>query len=177
MSAHRYVVTLNGEKKEVSLSPDGERWAITVDGVTHTLEQTVIERDEIYSLIIGGQSYMVDLVEKNWDSGQFTVSALASSAQVIVRDELESIAEELTGGGSKEGLFELKAPMPGILVKSLVKLGDHVAQGQGLVILEAMKMQNELASEMEGIVQEVFVSDGQMVETGALLARIIMEDA
>ncbi len=177
MSAHRYVVTLNGEKKEVSLSPDGERWAISVDGVTHTLEQTVIERDEIYSLIIGGQSYMVDLVEKNWDSGHFTVSALASSVDVTVRDELEAIAEELTGGSNKEGLFELKAPMPGIVVKSLVKAGDLVTQGQGLVILEAMKMQNELASEMEGIVQEIFVSDGQMVETGAPLARIIMEDA
>ncbi|MBC8365867.1 acetyl-CoA carboxylase biotin carboxyl carrier protein subunit [bacterium] len=120
---------------------------------------------------------MVDLVEKNWDSGHFTVSALASSVDVTVRDELEAIAEELTGGSNKEGLFELKAPMPGIVVKSLVKAGDLVTQGQGLVILEAMKMQNELASEMEGIVQEIFVSDGQMVETGAPLARIIMEDA
>ena len=105
------------------------------------------------------------------------MSAFASSAEVIVRDELEAIAEEMTGASSKEGLFELKAPMPGIVVKSLVKAGDTVAQGQGLVILEAMKMQNELASEMEGIVQEVFVSDGQMVETGAPLARIIKEDA
>ncbi len=177
MSSHRYVVTLDGEKKEVTLTPDGDRWALTVDGVTHTLEQTVIERDEIFSLLIGGQSYMVDLVEKNWDSGEFTVSALAATAEVTVRDELEAIAEELTGGAGTEGLFDLKAPMPGIVVKNLVAAGDQVKRGQGLVILEAMKMQNELASEMEGIVQEVFVTDGQMVETGAPLARVIKEEA
>lgn len=177
MSTHRYVVTLDGEKKDVTLSADGDRWALTVDGVTHTVEQTVIERDEIFSLIIGDQSYMVDLVEKNWDSGQFTVSTLAATAEIIVRDELEAFAEEMNRSASTEGLFELKSPMPGIVVKTMIKAGDRVEQGQSLVILEAMKMQNELSSEMEGIVQEVYVKDGQMVETNAALVRIIREDA
>ncbi len=177
MSTHRYVVILDGEKKDVTLSADGERWALTVNGVTHTVEQTIIERDEIFSLIIGDQSYMVDLVEKNWDSGRFTVSALAATAEVTVRDELEAIADEISGSTSTEGLFELKSPMPGIVVKTMVKAGDPVEHGRSLVILEAMKMQNELSSEMEGIVQEIFVKDGQMVETGAPLVRIIREDA
>ena len=176
MSTHHYIVTIEGEKKEVSLAPDGERWALTLDGVTHNIEQTIIERDEIYSLIIGGQSYMVDLVGKDWDAGKLTVSALAGSLEVLVRDELEAIAEEMSDSGSTEGLFELKAPMPGIVVKSLVKPGEKVLRGQGLMILEAMKMQNELSSEMDGLLQEILVADGQMVETGALLARVIQED-
>ena len=75
------------------------------------------------------------------------------------------------------GGHDLKAPMPGIVVRPLVALGDSVKRGQGLLILEAMKMQNELASDADGVVTEILVSEGQMVEAGALLLRVSEEEA
>jgi len=177
VSEHRYVVTLGDERKDVTLGGDGERWTLTVDGVAHSIERTVIEEGEIYSLIIGNRSYRVDLVEKNWESGRLAVAALGETVEMEVRDELEAVVESMAGASKNRGLFELKAPMPGVVVKSLAKAGDRIERGQSLLVLEAMKMQNELPSEMDGIVQEILVQDGQLVETGALLARVAGEEA
>lgn len=177
MSADRYIVRLGGEEREVAIEQQGERWAVTIDGETRIVEQDVVERDKLYSLIVGDRSYLVDLVERDWKSGRFTVSAIAEQIEVEVRDELEAVAERLSPAGKAEGLFELKSPMPGIVVRALAAVGDHVERGQGLVVLEAMKMQNELASDLEGVVQEILVEPGQMVEAGAPLAKVIREDA
>ena len=176
MSTNNYVVTMGGESRDVVLTQEGGHWIFTIDGKTHKVEQIVVERDEIYSLIIEGHSYMVDLTEKDWTRGEFTVHALAGCEHVRVRDELEAIAEEMSGATAVEGLFELAAPMPGIVVRPLKAAGDKVEKGEGLIILEAMKMQNELASEIGGIVQEILVEDGQLVETGESLARVIREE-
>lgn len=177
MSASRYVVKLGDETKEVGIEQQGERWTITVDGKAHTVEQIVVERDQLFSLIVGDHSYLVDLVEKDWDEGRFVVSAIAEQIEVQVRDELEAVVDQVAAAVQTEGLFELKAPMPGIVLRAEVAVGDHVERGQGLIVLEAMKMQNELASELSGVVQEILVTDGQMVEAGALLAKVIREDA
>ncbi len=177
MSTTRYIVEIGGEKKEVGIAPRGARWEISVDGQTHLVEQAVIERDLRFSLIVGDHSYLVDLVEKDWQEGRFVVNAIAEQIELRVRDELEAVADEVAGSKGVEGLFELKAPMPGIVVRSLVAPGDRVERGQGLLVLEAMKMQNELVSELTGVVQELLVEGGEMVETGALLAKVIQEDA
>jgi len=176
VSVTRYIVNIGGEKREVGIEQVGERWAITVDGETRVVEQTVVERDELFSLIVGDHSYLVDLVEKDWDSGRFVVSAIAEQIELQVRDELEAVADQMTPVGMNEGLFELKAPMPGIVVRSLAEVGERVERGQGLIVLEAMKMQNELASDLGGVVQEILAEDGQMVEAGALLAKVIREE-
>lgn len=175
MRESRYLLTIDGEKKEILISPDGDRWTVNLDGRLHHVEEIIVEKDEIFSLIIDGKSYMVDLLEKDWDRGQFTIGALAGQKQVIVRDELEAIAEEMASAGKDRNHFQLEAPMPGIVVRRLLKEGDPVEKGEGILVLEAMKMQNELASEIEGNLGEYLVEEGQMVETGALLARVIRE--
>jgi len=175
MSQSRYIVQIQGEKKEVVIEPQGKRWAVTVDGRTRLVEQAVVEKDELYSLLIEGQSFLVDLIDKDWKNGKFTVNAIAEQIDVQVRDELEAVADEISRSTMDEGLFELKAPMPGIVVRALALPGEQVERGQGLLILEAMKMQNELASEIEGVVQEILVQDGDMVEAGAPLVRVSKE--
>jgi len=176
MSATRYIVEIGGVKREVSVELCGQRWELTVDGQVHRVEQAIIEKDRHYSLIVGDDSYLVDLVETDWRQGRFVVNAIAEQIEVKVRDELESVADEVTAAKGDAGLFDLKSPMPGIVVRLLAAPGERVARGQGLVVLEAMKMQNELASGMDGIVQEILVKDGEIVETGALLARVIKEE-
>ncbi|MCP4546068.1 MAG: acetyl-CoA carboxylase biotin carboxyl carrier protein subunit [bacterium] len=173
----RYIVQIQGEKREVTIELRGQRWAITIDGEMHLVEQSVIEKDEHYSLLIEGQSFLVDLIEKNWQDGEFTVNAIAEQINVRVRDELEAVADEITRANVDEGLFVLKAPMPGIVVRALALPGETVEKGQGLLVLEAMKMQNELVTEIGGIVQEIEVKDGEMVEAGATLVRVIADDS
>ena len=173
MSTERYIVEIAGRRQTVAITPRGERWEIAADGEILLIEQAVIEKDRRFSLIVGDHSFLVDLVEKDWRTGRFAVNVMAEQIEVRVRSELEAVAEEVTAIHRAEGVFELKAPMPGIVVRALAAPGDRIEHGQGLIILEAMKMQNELASGMDGIVQEILVKDGQIVETGALLARII----
>jgi biotin carboxyl carrier protein len=176
VSVNRYIVDIGGEKREVSVEQAGEHWAISVDGETRIVERIVVERDELFSLIVGDHSYLVDLVSKNWRDGRFVVSAIGEQVELRVRDELEAVAEQVTGAGASDDEFELKAPMPGIVLRAMAEVGDSVERGQGLVVLEAMKMQNELASELEGVVQEILVEPGQMIEAGATLARVIREE-
>lgn len=179
MSATRYVVRMGDKTHDVTIAPRGERWAISVDGIEQLVEQTVVERDQVLSLIVGDHSYLVDLVETDWEAGRFVVGAIGEQVELTVRDELEAAVDQMTPVGKVDGLFELRAPMPGIVLRALVGPGERVSRGQGLLVLEAMKMQNELASEMDGLVQEILVKDGQLVETNALLARVIrdQEDA
>ncbi len=172
MNGGRYIAWIGGEEKEVSLAPRGRGWEITVDGETYNVEQSVIEKDQRFSIMVGNNSFLVDLVEKDWKKGEFVVNAIAEQINVKVRDELEAVADSIDAAQASGGGFDLKAPMPGIVVRSLVSLGDTVTKGQGLVILEAMKMQNELVCEADGIVTELLATEGKMVETGALLARV-----
>lgn len=177
MSGTRYRVRLGAaeELQDVSVEPRGTRWIITVGEAEHLVEQIVLEKDELFSLIVGDHSYLVDLIETDWESGRFVVGAIGEQIALSVRDELEAVAEQVTAATRASGVFELRAPMPGIVVRALAAAGEHVARGQGLVILEAMKMQNELASELEGRLAELLVEPGQLVETGAVLARVIRE--
>jgi biotin carboxyl carrier protein len=177
MSATRYRVRLTGVTKDVSVEARGARWAISVDGQEHLVEQIVVEKDELFSLIVGDHSYLVDLVLADWEAGRLVVGAIGEQIELRVRDELEAVAEQVTAVTAKTGVFELRAPMPGIVLRALAAPGARVARGQGLVVLEAMKMQNELASEMEGLLQEILVSEGQLVETGAVLARVIRAES
>jgi biotin carboxyl carrier protein len=76
------------------------------------------------------------------------------------------------GGVEAEGRQQITAPMPGKVVRLLVKTGDHVEAGQGLLVVEAMKMQNEIRSPKSGTVEKVFASEGQAVNAGEALCII-----
>jgi 3-methylcrotonyl-CoA carboxylase alpha subunit len=90
-------------------------------------------------------------------------------------DELTAAAAEQRAAAA--GASELRTPMPGLVVEVKVAVGDRVQLGQALVVLEAMKMQNELAAAGDGVVVEIRCSKGQSVESGALLVRLEPEQA
>jgi biotin carboxyl carrier protein len=77
-----------------------------------------------------------------------------------------------TAGHGADGVFVLRAPMPGKVVKCLVRSGEEVSQGQGIVVVEAMKMENELRSPRKGVVKAIKVTEGQNVELGVDLVLI-----
>lgn len=167
----RYFATLSGEKqsKPVDVEPLGSgRYAVTVDGVRHEVDATHPEPG-VLSLLIDGESFSVD-VEETGDAVKVLVRDEVFTLDVA--DERKLRMRQATHAHSTEGKQLIKAPMPGKVVKLLANVGDEVLQGQGLVVVEAMKMENELKSPKAGKLVELAVKEGQAVESGALLAAV-----
>jgi len=85
---------------------------------------------------------------------------------------LDAMKQGLTSGAAGNSVLELITPIPGLVKNVLVKAGDSAAAGQTVIVLEAMKMENEIAAPAAGIVESVDVKAGQTVAAGAILARI-----
>ncbi len=118
--------------------------------------------------------------------GRVFIARVAHSAQneyaleidgrhLIVRvdDEVSHRAHHAAGGGAASGTAQIASPMPGTVVKILVEEGESVAKDQPVVIVEAMKMQNELASPVAGVVQNVSAQPGQAVDARQLICEIV----
>lgn len=146
---HRFVVTIGERRLEVD---------------TRTLGPFVI------SLLVEGESHETAVFRKG--DGRWSVDWRGGSYEVELVDPLTHLAEEARGEGGKRGKQTIAAYMPGRVVDVRVKQGDVVAPGQPLVVLEAMKMQNEIQSDRTGTVQRVHVASGQAVEGGDPLVEI-----
>ena len=143
------------------------RAKVLVDGVPvdHAAGSVSIEQVEpgVWSALIDGQSIDVSLDgERAWVAGRVFA--------VAVDDPRELSAEAASGGPS--GRRDVRAPMPGRVIRVLVQEGDEVTAGQGIVVLEAMKMQNEMAAPKAGRVMALSVKAGDAVTTGQVLAAI-----
>jgi biotin carboxyl carrier protein len=141
----RYTVTLDGTPLEVELAPRGPHLAsLLVGGESH--EAFLQARPGGFAVLLPGETVAVDLAP----------AARGASAPLH----------------RAPGPARLAAPMPGRVVRVLCEVGNDVAAGQGLVVIEAMKMENEIRAPRAGRVREVAVREGQAVEAGALLAVV-----
>jgi biotin carboxyl carrier protein len=172
----RYFVTLHGESIEVELGPtkDGKTAAkihrrAAGDATSgHALELRPIDGLAHCAVVVDGSCRDVLLSE---DPRGMHVTVDGVRHEVAIEDERERAAH-LAAAAAPKGPITMRAVMPGILRAVLVKPGDTVKAGQPLVILEAMKMENELRAEHAGIVREVKVAAGSPVEGGAALLVI-----
>jgi biotin carboxyl carrier protein len=139
----RFAVTLAGRPLQVDFLPEGRHFA---------------------SLLVDGKSYDVGLEPR--DSG-YAVFLSDDTLEVQLHDASRPAAA--FAKRTAHGPASVQAPMPGKIVRVLVPVGEQVVAGQGLVVIEAMKMENELRAERAGRVREVKVAEGQAVEAGALL--------
>jgi biotin carboxyl carrier protein len=141
----RYVVLLDGAPLEVDLQETGSHFV---------------------SLLVGGKSHEVGLEKR---PGGYTVVLTDDVVEVDLAEGTKGPVAPLRKPG---GLARVTAPMPGKLVRVLVAAGQAVAAGDGLVVVEAMKMENELRAPKAGTVKEVPVREGQAVEAGTLLVVV-----
>src|SRR5271169_5276124 len=111
-----------------------------------------------YSVLVGGRSYRV----AEGARGEMLVNGVPLAVEVFDPRSLRG----RQAGASSEGRQEVAALMPGKVVRVLVEAGDSVEAGQGLVVIEAMKMQNEVRSPKRGIVERLLVSEGQTINAG-----------
>ena len=154
--------TVEGRRLRVEVSGRDGRYTVLVDG--RPLEVDLRDAGGPFvSLLVDGRSYEAGVQKR---PGGYTV---VLSDDVVAVDLVEGVRGALAPARRAEGPAGIKAPMPGKLVRVLAAKGDEVAAGQGLVVVEAMKMENELKSPRAGRVKEVPVREGQAVEAGALL--------
>jgi biotin carboxyl carrier protein len=174
MSATRLAVTAAGRTHVVSLEPTGvpDRYRVRVD------DEPPVEIDAIAA----GQNAATTWSLRDTATGAVSVAALdlGGNGEADVHVDGHAIPVSLEGRrGRRKGALaggdgeqRILAPMPGKVLKVLVKPGDEVAARQGLVVVEAMKMENELTAARAGVVREVSVSEGASVEAGRLLVVV-----
>ena len=167
----KYITSVNDDQFEIEINDEVH---VTVDGVEYQIDFQAVGNRPLYSLLIGGKSYeaYVEAVEDGWQ-----VLHRGNLYHVQVEDERAQRLATLGGIKSSftRGEYQLKAPMPGMVVEIPVEVGQTVSQGEVLVILESMKMQNELKSPCSGIVTHVRVTLGDSIEHNQVLMLILAE--
>jgi len=167
----RYFVTMGQRTFEVELGSRG----ILVDGVPVEADLVEMDGTQIRSLLLDGKSYRVLAFRPEKSSWNLHLYGRHLAARVV--DERTRALEEMTGGREKgPSLSVLRAPMPGLVVKVEVEEEAAVKEGQGLVIVEAMKMENELKSPGEVRVKRVYVKAGEAVEKDQILLEFHSEN-
>jgi biotin carboxyl carrier protein len=165
----RYEVDVNGRPRIVEVRREGAGFVATVDGRAYAVDAARVDGDT-WSLIVGGASHEVSVVPER-GTGQFGVHVGPAPFAVVLNGRRRTSARE-DGGGASGGPQRLTAPMPGKVVRLLVGQGESVSARQPVVVIEAMKMENELRASRDGVVVELPARPGQLVEAGALLAVI-----
>lgn len=163
----KYHVTVDGERRVVELTPGGVR----LDGEGELqAEIATVPGSHLRHLLVDGRGYSL-LAERGEEGWVFRVRG--RRVRVAVEDERTHAIRELAGGpGPEEGPRELRAPMPGLVVRVLVEPGHEVEAGDGLIVMEAMKMENELSAGAGGTVAAVRVEEGQTVNQDDVLVTL-----
>ena len=161
----KYIVDLGGERHEVEV--DGPTVGHGGERFSARLEE--IEGTPIRLVAIGETVHRV-VVRRGAGRGSFTLSVDGHRFSGEALDERTRAIRDITAKASEaSGPAPLVAPMPGLIVRVNVAHGDAVQPGHGLVVIEAMKMENELRAPGAGTVKAIHVASGQAVEKGALL--------
>ncbi len=169
-----YDVVVDGQLYRLELTQGGELtpgervWHCKVDGQEIVVDAALTTRD-VLSVLLDDKAYEI----KRERSLQGEIHMILGSARYAteVRDP-RSLQTRRAAGGAEAGPQKLTAPMPGKIVRILVKPGDEVTAGQPLIVMEAMKMQNEMKSPKAGTVLKILASEGSIANAGDTLAII-----
>jgi biotin carboxyl carrier protein len=164
----KYITTVEDKQFLVEIIDDKH---ISVDGKVYEVDFESVSGQPVYSLIVDGKSHesYVAAGDQDWQ-----VLLRGRLYPVTVEDEREMRLRSAAGGGVAEtGEFHLRAPMPGLVVTILVEEGQSIKKGQVLLILESMKMQNELKSPRDGVIGRLRVKPGETVEQKQTLLSVV----
>ena len=168
----RYEVQLassSGEKTRViELERDTAGWRVILDGRPVAVDAVEIAPNTL-SILLDGQSFEISVTPAPDGKLKLQTGTQEFTAEVI---DPRAWSGRRHGHVEAEGRQQIVAPMPGKVVRLLVKAGDHVEIGQALLVVEAMKMQNEIRSPKSGTVQRVLAEEGQPVNAGEVLAWV-----
>jgi biotin carboxyl carrier protein len=163
----KYVTTIGDRTYRVEVLDDHH---IILDGKPYEVDFTAIGSQPVFSLLINGRSLEAHAVPMQ-DGWQVLLHGKMFEARIEDEQAIRARAMAQTHTDAP-GEFHLRAPMPGLIVGVPVSHGESVSKGTTLVILESMKMQNELRCQKDGVVQEIRVQPGQTVEQNQVLVVV-----
>ena len=161
-------VEINNVRRMVELERKGDTWRMSLDGERMDADAVAIAPN-VYSILLHGKSYEIRVAPTATGALTLQTGRHEFTAQVM---DARAWRGRHHGALQAEGRQQVLAPMPGKIVRLLVQAGEKVKAGQGLMVVEAMKMQNEIRSPKSGSVERVLVKEGQPVNAGEVLAWI-----
>ena len=168
----KYFVSVNGHDHEVNLTERLGELLVEVDGEPMDLVYEEVDKLGQVLAIAGDDSFGVSIEGGSTRAG---ITIAGHFYDVEIEDERERAAHAAARAAGAGGGI-VKSVMPGVVVSLLVSEGDVVEEGQALLVLEAMKMQNEIAAPVSGTVKRVHVHEGEAVSAGAKLVEIQSEE-
>jgi biotin carboxyl carrier protein len=165
---NEFIISINDKKSSIKVS---EREIIFDDREKHPYE---LIRLNSYSYIFKLDNQVFELTAENFNSDSIKVQLKDQQFDVTVRSALQEKAIKMLEKSSavKHLHKDIKAPMPGLILKVRKYAGEKVELGESIMILEAMKMENDLKSPISGTIEKVFVKEGSAVEKGMILFSI-----
>ena len=165
-----YYVAKFGEREiKITVSADsGSNYKVTVDGVHHSVDARRAN-GHLWSILHGNRSIDVDVFKLPGEEFEILVNGACHKFSLMNEQRRAMLR---AGGKGATGRAMITSPMPGKIVKLLVEHRQEVQADQGLIIVEAMKMENELKSVSTGRIAQIFVKEGDVVESGAELLLV-----
>jgi biotin carboxyl carrier protein len=166
-------VKVGSEEKRVLIEETGRLYSVEIDGRKRLVDcRTVSGEVGRLSLIIDNRSYVIESAPVRVDEGTYYTKIAGRRYDLEIFDERLTAVRQASPRKKENGPYVIRSPMPGLIIDVRVSPGDRVAPESTVVVVEAMKMQNELLAEVNGIVRSVNVKPRDTVESKALLLEI-----
>jgi len=162
-----YNVSIDGKNYRLELERADGRWQCRLDGCEIEID-AVLARPDVLSILIDGKAYEIKRERTANDLHLW----MSGARYAVDLQDPRSLRSRRSHAGDDHGPRKLVAPMPGKVVRLLVPEKSAVETGQGVIVVEAMKMQNEIKSPKKGVLQKVLVSEGSAVNAGEVLAIV-----
>ena len=168
----KFIVRVESTEKMVNIQKENGFYSVDIDGKKSTVDCQHFGNKNYLSLLIDNRSYLIESAPVKIDDGRYYARVMGRYYEVDVLDELLVATREAERIVQDDGEYTVTSPMPGLIVDVKVKPGDTIEAGSIVVIMEAMKMQNELVTEISGVVSEVLVAPQVTVDSHSPLVRI-----
>jgi biotin carboxyl carrier protein len=164
-----YYAKLRDSERKVEIGKHGSTYTVVIDGQTFTADAKMIDGPASMSIIVNKKCCDVVITRVGKTS---MVSICGEEFEIELQDELEHRGLVSAAHHMELDVEEIKAPMPGLIVSIEVEKGQEVDAGSPIVIVEAMKMQNEISNLMKGRIKQILVKEGEVVESKQTLVII-----
>lgn len=168
----KFVVRNGGNEKTVLIDKVNGVFHVEIDGRKVDVDCSYFGDSGYMSVLIGNKSYLIEAAPTDALQGEYYARVMGRHYDLDVLDDLLVAVRDAESALEASGDHVINSPMPGLIVEIKVKEGDRVVAGTPVVIMEAMKMQNELVSEAAGVVKEIHVGESDAVDSQRPLVRI-----
>lgn len=166
----KYCANVDGQTLEVDIEGDGDSLSVVIDGEQFPVSMRQVSSPSLFSMILGNDSHELFVEHRD---GEYLITIAGELIAVKVQGERISRSVPVTPKThTEESEIAIRAPMPGMVVSIAVMPGSSVTEGSALLVLEAMKMLNELRAPKSGLVKSVNIQQGDVVESGQVLVLL-----